>query len=81
MAGIATGERRLAGIIKLDGRFRAAGAVDRVSRRDPFLRMADFAANDRSTLELDLRSRRRESRRQRQQSFAGGHRRPAKDPG
>jgi hypothetical protein len=48
---------------------------------DPFLPLADFAAIDRSTLELDIRSRRRESRRQRKQSFAAGHHRPAKDPG
>lgn len=53
----------------------------RGSAIDPLLPVAVLSANDRCTLELDIRSRRRESRRQRQQSFAAGHHRPAKDPG
>lgn len=47
---------------------------------DPLLPVAVFSANDRSTLKLDLRSRRRESQRRRQRSFAGGHHQPARDP-
>ena len=40
-----------------DGCFQQA----RTGADDPLLPVADFAAKDRSTLELDLRSRRRES--------------------
>jgi hypothetical protein len=44
----------------------------RAAAADPLLPVVDFATNDRSTLELDLHSRRRASRRRRQRSFAGG---------
>lgn len=48
---------------------------------DPKEPVAAFAARDWSTSKFDLRSRRRKSQRQRQESFASGQHRPGEDSG
>ena len=55
-------------------RWRRTGPID------PLQSAAAFSANDWSTLESDLRRRRRKSHRRGQRSFAGGHHRRGQAP-